>query len=493
MEELYEARWEELWEDVCAAFQNETGNAPPEDLEPEEAGLLQRLVLSGLDKPAKRLKRLSENQTLAGLQQRLQQMAMLSWKKSDAEKALERAHQHECDGEWDQAREAYAEAMWLGPAQPVQCSLRFAQLLHVMATSGSGDAGASEQVLRHAISTASGAGKRTLQGRLILLLLQQGRTEEAIPLLVDGGWKYHLAPWILHPDVSDQKFGSQEDGFPGCVFDDAIPEGFLQHLQDLLCPESEFWTEHGYNEISGSSEVGYFSYVQDLAGEAQNTLDLVIRYIWELLKKTHLFALEEATVAEWWAHKRPHGCGHQMHYDSDNEGIGGVRNPICSCIIYVNAPGVGGPTVVTNQKLSNTQLGTKGWLVTPKRGRLAAYDGTHFHGVVPGCGKAVSETKEPTEGLRRVTFMIAFWKEIQKRPFGPDGLPGSSRPVPASDVEMGKKKYTWRQRLALPLEAGSCTPIATYPVCRMPVWTEVNGGDVGEGVALPGIQECFQF
>ena len=92
--------------------------------------------------------------------------------------------------------------------------------------------------------------------------------------------------------------------------------------------------------------------------------------------------------------------------------------------------------------------------------------------------------------------MIAFWKEIQTRPFGPDGLPGSSRPLPnpAQVFEIGKKKYTWHRRLALPLEAGtSASPIAVSPPCRTPVWTEVNGGDVGDGVALPAIEECFQF
>lgn len=509
MDEVYETRWQELWTDACEAFKNEAGDAPPEELEPWEGCLLQRLLFTRLEKPlAKRLRRQHSQlakQTLDGLQRCLQQMVTMSWKQTDAELALEKAHQHECSGEWEKARENYAEALWLGPAQPLQCSLRFAQLLHIMATSGSGDEGASEQVLRRAISQGSDVpGKRALQARLIRLLLQQGRNEEAKPLLVDGGWKYHLAPWILCPDVFpdglEEKPASPQAGFPGCVFDDAIPEGFLQHLQSLLSPTSEFWTEHVYNEILGSSKVGYFSYVQNVEGEVQNTIDLIIHHIWELLKETHLFpSLEEASVAEWWAHKRPHGCGHQMHYDSDNEGIGGVRNPICSCIIYVNAPlGVGGPTLVTDQKLCNTHLGTKGWLVTPKRGRLAAYDGTHFHSVVPGCGKApsVSEHTLGLEGPRRITFMIAFWKEIQTRPFGPDGLPGSSRPLPnpAQVFEIGKKKYTWHRRLALPLEAGtSASPIAVSPPCRTPVWTEVNGGDVGDGVALPAIEECFQF
>ena len=42
-----------------------------------------------------------------------------------------------------------------------------------------------------------------------------------------------------------------------------------------------------------------------------------------------------ATAAEWWCHSRPHSSGHQMHFDSDDEGIGGVRNPIISTVTCV--------------------------------------------------------------------------------------------------------------------------------------------------------------
>ena len=69
-------------------------------------------------------------------------------------------------------------------------------------------------------------------------------------------------------------------------------------------------------------------------------------------------------------------------------------------------------------------------------------------------------------------------------------------PNPAAQVfEIGKKKYTWHRRLALPLEVSpvGTAPVAVSPPCGTPVWTEVNGGDVGDGVALPAIEECFQF
>ena len=502
MEEAYESRWQDLWTEACETFISEAGDPPSQNLEYWETCLLWKSVLAGLDKAlAKRLKRQVsnlENEPLANFKLRTQRLVVKMWQRDDAQAALERAEQCERSGRWDEAREAYSEALLLGPSQHLQSSLRFSQLLHVMATSGGGEDGASEQVLRHVLttSTAPTPTRKTLLARLIFLLLQQGREEEARPLFLSGGWKFCLASWAIRGNL-DERQGTHNIGFPGCVFDGAIPSGFLQHLQDLFCPASLFWQEHGYNEVMGCGETGYFSYVQELAGETGNTLDLIIRHIWEFLKKEKRFPdLAEAKIAEWWAHKRPHCCGHQMHYDSDNEGIGGVRNPICSCIIFVNAPpGFGGPTLVTDQILSKKQLGSKGWLVTPSNGRLTAYDGTYFHGVVPGCGNAPASGQQNQS--RRITFMIAFWKDIRKRPFGKDGLPGSSRPLPdpAEVLKVGGREYTWHQKLRLPLNCCSVvsSPVAVSPICKAPLWTDIGGKAVEEGVALPDIEECFQF
>ena len=40
---------------------------------------------------------------------------------------------------------------------------------------------------------------------------------------------------------------------------------------------------------------------------------------------------EECVYAEWWVHTRPHSSGHQLHFDSDNEGTE-VRVCICMCV-----------------------------------------------------------------------------------------------------------------------------------------------------------------
>lgn len=92
--------------------------------------------------------------------------------------------------------------------------------------------------------------------------------------------------------------------------------------------------------------------------------------------------------------------GHQLHYDSDDEGQGGVRNPIFTSVLYL-APNtssstastsssstagceqqpsfVGGPTLITDQVLGGP-LAAKGWLAYPAANRFTMFDGRYLHG-----------------------------------------------------------------------------------------------------------------
>ena len=78
---------------------------------------------------------------------------------------------------------------------------------------------------------------------------------------------------------------------------------------------------------------------------------------------------------------RPHSNGHQLHFDSDETAIeGGAApvHPIMSSVLFVSDV-TGGPTLVTDQTLSGS-LATQGWLVPPKRNRLAIFDAKYLHG-----------------------------------------------------------------------------------------------------------------
>ena len=46
--------------------------------------------------------------------------------------------------------------------------------------------------------------------------------------------------------------------------------------------------------------------------------------------------LSSAQFAELWTHKRPVTGGfHQLHFDSENEGIGGVKNPVATMVLFL--------------------------------------------------------------------------------------------------------------------------------------------------------------
>lgn len=276
------------------------------------------------------------------------------------------------------------------------------------------------------------------------------------------------------------------------AFDGAMPERMLWHLRRAFGATSPFWSQHGYHREG----CGFFSYVHSLRVDAQgafvggggvrggaggvgfeSTMDAVVRRVWRVAAAAFP-AAKEATRAEWWAHCRPHSSGHQMHFDSDDEGSGGfVKHPICSAVVYVTG-GVGGPTLVTNQTDRSKQLATRGWLVGPKEGRVAVFDGDMLHGVIPGRGAcpplppsaaaAAAGFSASSGDAWRITLMVAFWRTVKVRGAGGgSGLSGSfpkgsSRPFPnpktfASDP--------------------SCPPGVTWPTLFNPMELSLDDDD----------------
>jgi len=269
--DVYDDRWNDLWEKLLATFQAETGHPPSEQLDESEVDMLQRLLRAELGVAG--LKKLKRNvpttkRTLQATAQRLQAVATRMWAEADAEDAVQEVEVLERTGDWHGAREAYAKVMVLSPSRFMDLALRFAQLLHIMATSSDGDPDACEQVLRQALAGGAATNSRAILARLAVLLLQDGRDEEAFPLLQSAGYQYRLASWIWR--CSSAQLSVNTAGFPGCVFDNVLPTSLFQRLQQFLLPDSRFWSEHGYNEVTGSGENGYFSYIQTLTGQEQN-------------------------------------------------------------------------------------------------------------------------------------------------------------------------------------------------------------------------------
>lgn len=95
-------------------------------------------------------------------------------------------------------------------------------------------------------------------------------------------------------------------------------------------------------------------------------------------------------------------------------------------LLHMRACHAGGPTLVTDQPFSGTTVARHAWIVHPSVNRLAMLEGSMLHGVLPGRGPAPGGDTL----ARRVTVMVAFWRELQIRPAGPGGAPGASRPFP---------------------------------------------------------------
>lgn len=179
-------------------------------------------------------------------------------------------------------------------------------------------------------------------------------------------------------------------------------------------------------------------------------------------------------------------CQILQHFDSDDEGRGGVRNPIISTVLYISSGDsstsehgshAGGPTIVTNQKLSDNRLASQGWLAHAKPQRLVAFDGSFLHGVVPG--------KSYCDG-RRVTLMMAFWDDILIR--SGEG-PGSARPFPTTNMPV------WASQLASPakiecVDYTSC--VETSPINLEVIYETLDGEPWKRGMGMPSYDQVFQ-
>jgi len=327
-------------------------------------------------------------------------------------------------------------------------------------------------------SSISDSASDLSQEKKILHLCQENKEEEARKLLLACGYQYRLAKEVLHYTLptSDSIFPSSKENKYVVAIDNALPLSMLQYMQDKFQPDSFFWSEHDYANLN----TGYFSYLYSLRGEPSNGLEQVIQHIWKLVIK-YFPQVKTATIAEWWAHCRPHPDGHQLHFDSENEGQGVVRHPLVSIVLYLSE-GIGGPTLVTNQKLGGT-LGTEGWIVFPKVNRLTMFDASVLHGVIPGRGPNPDPTK------RRISFMIGFWTSITPHPRD-DGKPGAAQPFPISKEKKWvqsviKKNKKWESNLR---SSSFASPIALPRV-----WENVEHPQQPIPLTfIPPYQSCFQ-
>lgn len=321
--------------------------------------------------------------------------------------------------------------------------------------------------------------------KLALILLQSGRTTEADQILSSLGYTCRLAASILNYD--DDRTAVSGDNIntdiPCRVYDDFLSDEEREMLHSVfLNPTNSYWTDHKYTVEPPSP---YFSYLINLKSETkapnEKGIHAFVRRLRDFLEPH--FPIKCASYCEMWAHNRPHATGHQFHFDSDNEGCTTtIRNPICSCVVYLT-DGVGGPSVVTNQRLASRNLASAGWLCPPVTGRLVAFDGKVLHGVVPGKA-GVKVNTAPVDHFRRVSVMFAFWRKIRVR--NADAEPGTARPLPVEPL--------WAQQLQKPLGANTHKPpTAAKPITLDHVYeSTIDSAPWTRGIGLPGYEQIFQ-
>ena len=294
------------------------------------------------------------------------------------------------------------------------------------------------------------------------------------------------------------------------VYSHVLPTPILGKLQTAFAATSPFWKEHGYLTTTrgGEKKCGYFSYAHDQTRQSTNLMEQVANHVLKLYLKDFP-ALSECKFVEWWAHCRPHSDGHQMHFDSADEGVGGVRNPIASTVIYLSSSGLGGPTLVTTQRLGDSDVARNGWLVHPVCNAVAMFDGKLLHGVIPGrsvppasaCAnnthdadthmadtKATGRVSLPM-GPRRVTLMIAFWRQLNLRPYRAHA-PSAAQALPPTKAT---ECTSWPALLAAMPATAWASVAAPEPIevqAVGPIWTAVRGH---KGEDIPAYADCFQY
>lgn len=338
---------------------------------------------------------------------------------------------------------------------------------------------------------------RKARENLAYLLLQEGHRAEAETLLKDLGYTYSLSDQVVrYGDKATMSAGSLptvgDHSRYVRVFDNVFAAPIIEQLKTAFRLDSPFWSEHKY-------PCPYFSYAHSYNASATSAKHLIEQIAQIVHRQACLYFPECKTAShvEWWAHNRVHCHGHQLHFDSDNEGVGEVRNPICSSILYLSSDGIGGPTLVTTQTLESKSLASNGWLVHPKENCLGIFDGKVLHGVIPGRG--IAKQSSSTELPRRITLMFAFWKGLKIRPCDDKNPGGASRSFPPKEGQ----SFTWTQLLQPSsdltfLESSSVNKEVPLPsVC--PIWQKLarqhseKNPVVDDQCAMPEYNECFQY
>mmetsp|Transcript_32553 Transcript_32553/g.64550 ORF Transcript_32553/g.64550 Transcript_32553/m.64550 type:complete len:392 (+) Transcript_32553:147-1322(+) len=359
----------------------------------------------------------------------------------------------------------------------------------------------AEKLYLRAIKNRSDLSKELYEDaveKMCLIYVQSGRASRVSRVLASLGYVCRLSTDVLDYDYPMATGSIERDNSCPCVtIDNFLTPGDLLHLCSVFGREDDFWSHHGYSVEPPSP---YFSYV--IPTRDRENLDSKFGILGQiLLNITSNTTLKEkfpqllhTNFAEMWAHNRPHASGHQLHFDSDDEGRskmgedGVPRHPVMSVVLYLSGAGCGGPSLVTTQKLCDRSLSSEGWLSAPVDGRLTAFDGRVLHGVVPGKGNG------PAPARHRVTLMFAFWEDIEIR--GGDSYADERNCASARAFPNVDDNVEWARRLRSTCHGNKrdCVNMKreVHPIPIKSVFQTLDGESWTKEMGFPDYSQIYQ-
>ena len=262
-------------------------------------------------------------------------------------------------------------------------------------------------------------------------------------------WKLAPHVWQVDSKSAGTPLLSKATLPPACFVDDILPDKLFAHLARVIfAPNSVFWAEHGYPTDTFFS---YYEPLQPVQSKKKDTIGRkgepnILKFVVEqfvipcVSRRFPGCTRDRLAGFEWWAHSRPNGRGHHMHYDTDEEGIRctKIRHPAVSCVLTLSR-GHGGSTLVCDHRLNDkgvADMFKQGWCLSPRENRLAFFDGSLLHGVLPrlrargsvaatrsssSCASVASTRSRRSKrrrvdntvhsGAPRITLMIGLWAE----------------------------------------------------------------------------------
>jgi len=308
--------------------------------------------------------------------------------------------------------------------------------------------------------------RRQAGEKLALLYLQSNRPQQADAILKELDYTWKLSSMVLNYHLSGKKSKASDLPVPCHILDSYLTPTEQDVLWQTFSPDSSFWKDHDYAVEPPSP---YSSYVIEIQDQGKSFLQRFLHRLRSTVAHYHP-SLADCTCTELWAHCRPHASGHQLHFDTDNEGCDQeLQHPAVTCLLYLTE---GAPSLVTQQRVTSSRLAMQGWLCPAQAQRLVIMKGRVLHGVIPGRG----------QGNTRVSLMVAFWKKpIRIRP---SGTPGAARPWP--------KGAAWAQ--ALDSSANESVDLASQsrevaPILVQPVFEPIGSMDPN---VMPEYSRVFQ-